>query len=181
MLRQQHYAPLRWRERVLQPQTDEQRGKRACALTARGSTSKAVKGLVGGAAQGSPDCRKNWTTALVPRGSGLGTHITSAECAEAARAAWRGGRYRAARNAMREQERSKTGVASLPHVKLTPMSAPGPTAESQEHLDAIISYVGVGQRRRLLCGLGTLTRYCATGDPPEECRFLHNTQLMFLK
>ena len=39
-------------------------GRRAGALTARGSTSKAVKGLVGGAAQGSADCRKNWTTAL---------------------------------------------------------------------------------------------------------------------
>ena len=29
-----------------QPQTDEQRGKRACALTARGSITKAMKGLV---------------------------------------------------------------------------------------------------------------------------------------
>ena len=46
---------------VMQPQTDEQRGKRACALTARGSISKAMKGLVGGAAQGSADCRKNWS------------------------------------------------------------------------------------------------------------------------
>ena len=34
--------------RRVQPQTDEQRGKRACA---RGSISKAMKGLVGGAAQ----------------------------------------------------------------------------------------------------------------------------------
>ena len=42
----------------MQPQTDKQRGKRAGALTAR-------KGLVGGTAQGSTYCRKNWTTALV--------------------------------------------------------------------------------------------------------------------
>ena len=42
-------------KRVLQPQTDEQRGKRVCALTARGSISKVMKGLVGGAAQGSAD------------------------------------------------------------------------------------------------------------------------------
>ena len=45
------------------------RGKRACALTARGSISRAMKGLVGGAAQGSADCCRNWTTALVPRSS----------------------------------------------------------------------------------------------------------------
>ena len=62
-----------------QPQTDEQRGKRACALTARGSISNALKGLV-----------------------------------------------------MREQGRSKTGIASLPHVKLS-----GPTGDRQEHLNAV--------------------------------------------
>ena len=36
----------------------------------------------------------------------------------------RRGRYKLARRAMREQGRSKTGIASLPHVKLSPMSAP---------------------------------------------------------
>ena len=66
-------------------QTDEQRGKRACAMTGRGSTSKVMKGVVGGAAQGSADCRKNWTTAWIPWSSGSGTHPTNAECAEAAR------------------------------------------------------------------------------------------------
>ena len=79
----------------MQPQTDEQHGKRACALTAKGSISKAVKGLVGGAAQGLPDCRKNWTTALIPRSSGSRIRPASAECTEAARAAWRSGRYKA--------------------------------------------------------------------------------------
>ena len=39
---------------------------------------------------------------------------------------------------MREQGRSKTGIASLPHANLAPMSAPGPTGERQEHLEAII-------------------------------------------
>ena len=62
----------------MQPQTDEQRGKRTCALMARRSISKAVRGLVGGAAQGSADYRKNWTTALIPRSTGSGTHPT--EC-----------------------------------------------------------------------------------------------------
>ena len=46
------------------------------------------EGLVGGAAQGSADCRRNWTTALIPRSSGIGTHPTSAQCVEAARIAW---------------------------------------------------------------------------------------------
>ena len=82
---------------------------------------------------------------------------------------------------MREQSRSKTGIASLPHVKLSPLSAPGPTGERQEHLDAIVSFAGAGQRRRLFRGLEILTIKWATGDLREECRFLLNTQLMFLK
>ena len=88
VLGQQNSGPLRRTARRVQPQTDEQRGKRACALTGRGSNRKATKGLVGGAAQGSADCRKNWTTALIPRSSGTGTHPSSAECAEAARIVW---------------------------------------------------------------------------------------------
>ena len=86
---------------------------------------------------------------LIPRSSGNGTHPTSAESAEAARAAWSGGKCRAARGAMREQGRSKTGIASLPHAKLAPTSVPRPTGERQEHLDAIVSFAGAGQRRRL--------------------------------
>ena len=92
-----------------------------------------------------------------------------------------GGRYKAARSAIREQCCSKTGIASLPHVKLSPMSAPGPTGERQEHLDAIVSFAGAGQRRRLFRGLDILTIKWAICDLPEECRFLLNTQLMFLK
>ena len=90
ILVQQHAGPLRRTNRTMQPQTDEQRGNRACALTARGSISKAMKELVGGAAQGSANCQKNWTTAIIPRRSVIGTHPTSAECAEAARIAWGG-------------------------------------------------------------------------------------------
>ena len=161
----------------MQPQTDEQRGKRACALTASGSTNKAVKRLVGGAAQGSADCRKNWTAALIPRSSGSGTHPTSAECAEAARTAWGGGRHKAAWSAMREQGRSKKGIASLPHVKL----ALDPTGERRERLDAIVSFAGAGQRPLLFRGLDILTIEWAIGDLPEECRFLLDTQLMFLQ
>ena len=58
---------------------------------------------------------------------------------------------------------------------------PGATRERQEHLDAIVSFAGGGQRRRLFRGIDILTIKWATGDLPEECRFLLNTQLMFLK
>ena len=41
------------------------------------------------------------------------------------------------------------GLASLPHVKLAPVGAPGPTGETQEHLDAIVAFAGARQRKRL--------------------------------
>ena len=51
----------------------KQRGERTCAVTARGSIRKAMKVLVGGAASGSAECRKHWTsldpTELWPRSS----------------------------------------------------------------------------------------------------------------
>ena len=52
-----------------------------------------------------------------------------------------------------EGGRSKTGISSLLHVKLPPMSAPRPPTERQEHLDAIVSFAGAGQRRRLFRAL----------------------------
>ena len=75
---------------------------------------------------------------------------------------------------MREQGRSKTGIASLHHVRLSPMSAPGPTGDGQGHLDAICLF-------RRSWSEDILTIKSATGDRPKECRFLLNTQLMFLK
>ena len=44
-----------------------------------------------------------------------------------------------------------------------------------------IAFEGAGQKRRLFGVLDILTVKRATGDLPEECRFLLNTQLMFLK
>ena len=82
---------------------------------------------------------------------------------------------------MREQGQSKTGIASLFHVKLSPMSAPGPAGERQQHLDAIVSFAGAGQTSRFVPILDILTITWATGDLPEECRFVLNTQLMSLK
>ena len=81
-----------------------------------------------------------------------------------------GGRCKEARSAVREQGRSKTGVASLPHVKLAPNSGPEPTGEGKEHLDAVVAFAGVGQRRRLFTVLDVLTVKWATRDLPEECQ-----------
>ena len=61
------------------------------------------------------------------------------------------------------------------------MSAPCPAGERQEHLDAVVSVVGAGQRRRLFRELDILTVKLATGNLPEECGFLLGTQLMFLQ
>ena len=146
ILGQHHSGPLHRRKRVIQPQTDEQRGKRACALTAWGSISNIIKGLVGGAAQGSADCRRNWTTALIPRSPGIGTHPTAAERVRAARIAWGGVRCKAARSAMRvagpEQNRYRFAATT--------------TGERQEHLYAIVSFAGASLRRRLFRGLDIL-------------------------
>ena len=177
VLGQQNSRPLRRTTGRTQPQTDEQRGRRACTLTARGSISKAMKGLVGGAAQGSADCRRKWTTALIPRSSGIGTHLTSARCVEAARVAWR---WRAIQTGAERDEGARTQQNRCP-VKLSPTSALGPTGERKGHLDAFVSFAGAGQRRRLFWGLDVLTIKWAIGDLLEECRFLLNTQLRFLK
>ena len=118
VLGQQNAGQLRRTATRCRPQPEKQRGKRACALTARGPISKAMKGLVGGAVQGSADCGRNWTAALIPRSPGTGTHPTRVECAEAAQIAWGGGRYKAVRSAMREQGWTRTGIASLPNAKL---------------------------------------------------------------
>ena len=87
--------------------------------------------------------------------------------------AWSGGR-----RAMREQGRSSTGTASLPRQSVA-YECTGAAGERQEHLDAIISVAGAGQRIRLFRGLHILSIKWATGDLPEECRFLLNTQLIF--
>ena len=152
VLGQQNSGPLRRTARRVQPQTDEQRGKRACALTARGSTSKVVKGLVGGAAQGSADCRRNWTPALIPLSPVTGTHPF--QCG------------------VRRGGADCLGWGTIQGCT---------ERERQEHLDAIVFFAGACQRRRVFRELDTVKIKWATGDLPEECRFLLDTHLMFLK
>ena len=154
-------------------ETDEERGKRACVLSARRSISKALKDSRG-------DQRK--AQQIVGRTGARALELTPPVRNVPRHCVLLGGvRYKAARRAVREQGRSKTGVASLPHVKRAPMSALVSCRRSQEYQDAIISFWRVGQRRRLFRGLDIRTVKRATGDLSEKCRFFLNTQLMFWK
>ena len=85
------------------------------------------------------------------------------------------------REVPRESTAAAKQVSSRSSRQTGATSSLGPTGERQEHLDAIVSFAGARQRRRLFRGLHILTLKWATGDLPEECRFLLNTQLMFLK
>ena len=159
ILGQQHSGPLRRRKTggwCSHKLTNSAEGELA-ALTARGSIRKAKKGLGSGAAQGSAECRKNWTAALIPRSLGSGTHPTSAENAQAARVGWGGGRYTAARGVLErtKSQQNKYRVALARQTGAHECS--GPTGERQEHVDAIISFAGAGQRRRLCRGLDIQT------------------------
>ena len=146
----------------------KQRGKRACAMTARGSISKAIKGLVGGAAQGSSDCRRNRTT----QPSSLGDRALAL--------------IPPVRSVPRQHElpgpaeNSKIGTERDEETR-TKQNRHRFIAPRQEHLDAVVSVAGTGQRRRLLRSLDIITIKWAMGDIPEQCHFLLNTQLMFWK
>ena len=87
ILGQQHTGQTGEKKTVLL-QTEEQRSGRACALTARGSISKAVEGLVGGAATGAAECRKHWIAALILRSLGQDTRPSNAERTQTTQAAW---------------------------------------------------------------------------------------------
>ena len=105
-------------KRVMQPQTDDDcAGKRACALTARGSVSKAMKGLICRLSKkldcSPPSTKEARALALipplqkVPRRQGLLGVVEGTK-----------------RRAMREQGRSKTGIASRQEHRLFRRSQP---------------------------------------------------------
>ena len=160
---------------------EERRGKQARVQCAVGSRSKAMKGLVGGVANGSSDEKQRWAESLIPR-SDEPIHACPGitERTAAAGHAWGKGSRREAKAAMKDVNKQRTGLASLPHVRLAPLSAPGPTGDRMEHLEAIIAFAGAGQRRRLFRALDSLTVRWAIGDLPASCQWLLNTRLMFL-
>ena len=103
-------------EQKTKPHSEEQRGKRTCALILGGSISK----LLGGAAGSTADHRSLWTAALVPRSSCRGTHPTESERRQHKQ---RGEGVQRGTKSERTG-RSETGRVWLPHVGLAPMSAP---------------------------------------------------------
>ena len=141
----------------MKPQTEE-RGKRACVPTARGSIS-AIKGPVGSAVAGTAAQRKLWTAL-----------IASSSEPEPAQATL----YTRRTTKRTEPQQNRARIAP----SQAPMSAPGPTGERQEHSDGIVAFAGAGRRRRML---RVFDSQVATEDLAEECRLLLNTHLMFLK
>ena len=81
---------------------------------------------------------------------------------------------------MRQVGKSADGPPSIPWVRLAPLSAAGPSGERQEHLDDIVKEAGVSHRRRFIRCLDELTVKWAIGDLPTTCRWLLNTQVLFL-
>ena len=141
-----------------------------------------MKGLVGGVADDSVEERRQWAESLFPRSCLPGAaHPSEEERTSARSKAWGNGDAQAAKAAMCDVGPQKKGFASLPHVRLMPMSAPGPTGDRQEHLDAVVDNAGAGQRRRLFRAIDELTVKSAIGDIPDCCRWLLNTQSLFLR
>ena len=168
------------------PQREKQRTKlksseESAPVLAEGSISKAMKGLVGGAAAGTAEQRKHCTAALSQRSLGRGTHPTGSGRAQAARAAWTGGRYKEPRRTMREQGRGKTGLASLPHVTLAPISAIGPTGEEPGAFGCGSRFPPCHTEEANVQSFRFPRSGVATDDLSEECRFPLGTQPMFLK
>ena len=138
--------------------SEESKGKRARAKTALNQGSKAMQGLVGGIANADASTREQWCKALIPRsGRGDVACSTADEIRRARELAWGGGDFARANTAMKEAGRQRNGQASLPHVRIAPMCATGPSGERQGHLDDIVKFAGVRQRRRLFRALDDLT------------------------
>ena len=165
-----------------QVDTDEGRGRRARVRTALNQGSKAMKGLVGGVASADAATREMWAKSLIPRSAkGDGALTSSEERRQSVALAWGEGNFRQAMAAMKESQRQNNGLASLPQVRLAPLCATGPSGERQEHIDDIVKFAGVCHRRRLFRAIDNLTVRWGIGCLPEECRWLLNTQAMFLR
>ena len=100
---------------------------------------------------------KNWNTAQIPRISRTGTH--SHQCRVYRGSAWCFSRWKTQGSAKRDeggrQQQHRYRVTAA--CQTGAQSAPGPTGERQEHVDAIISFAGAGQGRRLFRSLDILT------------------------
>ena len=136
-----------------------------------------MKGLVGGAAQGSADCRRNWTTALILRSLGTGTHPTTVESVDAVRSAWGCGRCKlgAERDEGAGTEQNRHRFAAPRQVVANECSWFHWRSEGTPGRHCLLRRSWAEEAR-----VPVAIKW-ATGDLPEECRFLLNTQLIFLK
>ena len=82
---------------------------------------------------------------------------------------------------MRQANSESCGLPAIPWARLAALTAPGPSCKRQEHLDDIINGAGRSQRRRLTRALDELTVRWATNRLSHACRWMLNTQVLFLK
>jgi hypothetical protein len=169
------------RSTVASTDTEERRGKVACQRTAAGAISKAVKGLVGGIAPGTPAERSQWTAELIPRSAADDPLTRTTESEAAKTCAWGGGDYQRARTEMRAAGKQPDGLPCIPWVRLAPLSAPGPSGDRQEHLDDVMQSAGASQKRRLTRSLDELAIRWATNTLPSTARWLLNTSAIFIR
>ena len=140
-----------------------------------------MKSLVGGVASADASVREEWGRSFIQTSSrGAAALSTTAEQLHARSLAWGGGEFQAARAAMRDACKQRSGFASLPVVKIPPKCATGPSGERQEHIDDIVKFAGISVRKRLFCALDKLTIQWSRGGLPDTCRWLLNTQALFL-
>jgi hypothetical protein len=141
-----------------------------------------MKGLVGGVFRAEASVREELTKSLVPRSiRGVAALSSSEEITSAQTTSWGQGDFRTAKKEMKDFRKEHDGVAALPNVRLPPLCASGPSGERQEHLDDIVKFAGASHRKRLFRAIETLTIRWAIGDLPETCKWLLNTQVMFLR
>lgn len=160
---------------------EDHRGKMTRQRTAAGAKSKAVKSLVGGIAPGSATERRQWTIDLVPRHEGATSPCTrQEESALGPDFAWGRAVFTEALKEMRQAGRRPGSHDGIPWARLAPWRAPGPSGDRQEHLDDMLQHAGASVRRRLVRVLDELTVRWAINTLPSSCRWLLNTQVLFL-
>ena len=90
---------------------EEAEGRAAKQKTVAGAVSKAMKGLVGGVAEGTVAEREQWTADLIPRSQVAGTPCTTPdEERDARECAWGAGDVRLAKAEMRQANRGAGGA-----------------------------------------------------------------------
>ena len=164
------------------PKALERRARAVRHKVAVGAIAKAVQSLLGGVADLSADERAAWTRELIPRSSdAVRAQPTQREADDARAHAWGQGDPAAAREALRQAGKRPGGPPKIPWAHLSPLTAPGPSGERQEHLDDVMEAAGPRQRRRLLRALDTLAVLWAVNQLPSTCAWLLNTQILFLR